>query len=107
LGSRLPAYGPLNCVVDSQRVEAWLRTLSTAPGSEAELALALMLGARRVHDRYRDISDEVRELVLARLESLRAAPHWIELVRAGGALQGEEANQVWGEALPLGLTLQG
>jgi len=107
LGSRWPAYGPLNCVVDSLRVEPWLRRLCRAPGSEPELALALMLGARRAHDRYRDISDEVRELVLDSLESLQATPHWIELVRAGGALQGEEANQVWGEALPLGLTLKG
>ncbi len=106
LGSRLPAYGPLNCVVDSQRVEKWLRSICTLHLAESELGLALMLCGRRVHDRYRDVDSETRELVLARMESFGASAHWIELVREGGQLEGDEASQVMGETLPLGLTLR-
>ncbi len=107
LGSRLPVYGPLNCVVDCERVEVWLRKLCSVQLSDTQLALALMLCGRRVHDRYRDIRHEVREMVIARLESQSAPLHWIDLVRDGGQLASDEANQVLGEALPLGLTLRG
>ena len=106
LASRQPAYGPLNCVVDSQHVERWLNELARCRGDEPELALALMLGGRRVHDRYRDISEATRQQVLTRMHSLAAPEHWLSLVRDGGQLHREEADQVWGEALPLGLTLR-
>lgn len=106
LGSRMPVYGPLNCVVDSKRVETWLSELTVLSLPESELALALMLCGRRVHDRYRDVSDHKRELIANRLQSLTAPEHWIALVREGGKLESDEANQVMGEALPLGLTLR-
>lgn len=107
LGNRLPAYGPLNCVVDTHRVEQWLRTLIGLRQAPAELSLALMLCGRRVDDRYRDISESVRQSVIARLEALPAPPlHAIALVRDGGNLAHEEATQVLGESLPLGLTLR-
>lgn len=107
LGNRLPAYGPLNCVVDTPRVEQWLRTLIGLRQAPAELSLALMLCGRRVDDRYRDISASVRQSVIARLEALPAPPlHAIALVRDGGNLAHEEASQVLGEALPLGLTFR-
>ena len=108
LGNRLPAYGPLNCVVDSRRVEQWLQALIGLRHAPPELSLALMLCARRVDDRYRDISESVRQSVIARLESLPVPPlHAIALVRDGGSLAHEETTQVLGEALPLGLTFRG
>lgn len=106
LGSRSPTYGPLNCVVDTTHVESWLEQLLKLPVSEPELALALMLCARRVQDRYRDIDAGLRELVCQRLVRASASEHWLTLVRDGGTLVGEEADQVWGEALPLGLTFR-
>ncbi len=111
LGSRLPTYGPLNCVVDVDRVSGWLRQLikldtSTGKLPQADLVLALMLTGRRVNDRYRDISHELRQQVIEKLETCQAPEHAISLVREGGRLDSEEANQVLGESLPLGLTFR-
>ena len=106
LGNRVPAYGPLNCVVDAQRVEMWLLVLCRLHGEWPELRLALTLCARRVEDRYRDISLAMRQQVLSRLESLQAPTHAIALVRDGGLLASEETEQMLGESLPLGLTLR-
>ena len=107
LGNRTPAYGPLNCVVDSERVEQWLNVLIGLRSTAPELSLALMLCARRVDDRYRDVSESTRQSVIARLESMASpSAHAIALVRSGGRLASEEATQLLGEALPLGLTLR-
>ncbi|MEO8268111.1 MAG: Hsp70 family protein [Aureliella sp.] len=107
LGNRTPAYGPLNCVVESVRVESWLSELIGLRSTAPELKLALMLCARRVDDRYRDVSESIRQLVVTRLESMPTpSPHAIALVRDGGHLASEEATQLLGESLPLGLTLR-
>ncbi len=109
IGSRVPTYGPLNSVVDVEPVAAWLRKLTSGSDElpSSALSLALMLCARRVNDRYRDLPSDVRRLVIDRLEQLKASPAAIALVREGGQLDGEVANQVLGEALPLGLKLLG
>ncbi|MCA9157599.1 MAG: Hsp70 family protein [Planctomycetales bacterium] len=107
LGNRTPAYGPLNCVVESERVERWLSVLIGLRSTAPELKLALMLCGRRVDDRYRDVSESIRQSVVARLESMpNPSAHAIALVRNGGRLASEEATQLLGEALPLGLTLR-
>ncbi|MEZ6153350.1 MAG: Hsp70 family protein [Pirellulaceae bacterium] len=107
LGNRTPAYGPLNCVVESERVERWLSVLIGLRSTAPELNLALMLCARRVDDRYRDVSESIRQSVIARLESMpHRSARAIALVRNGGRLASEEATQLLGEALPLGLTLR-
>ena len=106
LGNRTPAYGPLNCVVKNECVEQWLGALLGLRSTAPELKLALMLCARRVDDRYRDVSESMRQSVIARLESMpNPSAHAIALVRSGGRLANEEATQLLGEALPLGLTL--
>ncbi|MCA9133509.1 MAG: molecular chaperone DnaK, partial [Planctomycetales bacterium] len=106
LGSRVPAYGPLNGVLDVAVVTRWLRALAASSLTDANLGLALMLCGRRVGDRYRDVSPETRELILDKLQRLGAPQHMQDLVQHGGQLQSEEASQILGEALPLGLTLR-
>jgi hypothetical protein len=106
LGSRVPAYGPLNCVIDADKVSSWLERLSGATEQDPNFGLALMLCARRVDDRYRDVAPGVREAVLDKLNRIDAPEHYLQLVQQGGQLESEEATQILGEALPLGLTLR-
>ncbi|MCA9129061.1 MAG: Hsp70 family protein [Planctomycetales bacterium] len=103
LGSRTPAYGPLNTVIDAARVEKWLRQLCQLALTDPNYWLCLMLCARRVQDRYRDVSDETRALVAKCMQSANASEHYVALVTQGGQLQSEETAQILGEALPLGL----
>lgn len=106
LGSRVPTYGPLNTVVDAQHVESWLSELQLMNTvSLPALQLALMQCARRVHDRYRDVHDLRRADVIAQLQATNAPPHYLTLVSEGGQLAHEEANQIIGESLPLGLSI--
>ncbi|MEZ6136808.1 MAG: hypothetical protein R3C53_18080 [Pirellulaceae bacterium] len=58
-----------------------------------------------MHDRYRDIPDELRAEVSEALVALDAPAHYLELVQEGGQLANEEAAQILGESLPLGLRL--
>lgn len=106
LGARQLSYGPLNCVVDSQEVELWLNSLLSKPVDDPNFDLALMLCARLVHDRYRDIDESCRDKILGALESRGSSSHFIQLVRSGGQLAGEESTQILGDSLPLGLTLR-
>ncbi len=106
IGTRFPAYGPLNVVVDVHVATAWIEQLLGKKVDIENMTLALMLCARRVHDRYRDIADDLRDQVTCRLEERNAPEHVIELVRNGGRLKSEEATQMLGESLPLGLQFQ-
>ncbi len=107
LGSRVPTYGPLNTVIETAEVELWLEQLLARPAADHESTyqLALLQCARLVNDRYRDIDSDLRKRVIARLEQVGAPEHYIALVASGGQLATEEATQILGEALPLGLTL--
>ena len=105
LGARLPAYGPLNSVVEATTVSRWLEALLRHPLSDANYGLALMLCARRVNDRYRDIPDELRDEVLEQMRNSVIPEHYITLVRHGGQLEGEETAKILGDSLPLGLRI--
>lgn len=106
LGSRAPTYGPLNCVTDAEHVSTWLTQLVQLDLDDPNLPLALMLSARLVGDRYRDVSPQIRQSVHDKLVQLAAPAHYVELVVRGGQLHNEEATQILGEALPLGLRLK-
>ncbi len=106
LGARAPVYGPLNCVTPSGVVSEWLRRVMDMRIDDAMSNLAVMQMARRTDDRYRDISDKQREHVLDWLGQRGAAAHFFQLVREGGALESEEQNLVFGEALPKGLRIR-
>lgn len=105
VGARQPAYGPLNCVVGVPEAESWLERLLGLKLADSSLNLALMQCARRVGDRYRDINDQLRSDVLGRLQRTSAPEHYKTLVSQGGKLASEEAGEVMGDSLPLGLVL--
>lgn len=107
LGARQPAYGPLNCVIDTADVERWIERLLSHPIENDNYKLALMQCSRKVGDRYRDISDDLRAQVVQHLEHRGARANYIQLVRDGGSLAGEIASDILGDSLPLGLNLLG
>jgi hypothetical protein len=61
---------------------------------------------RRTGDRYRDLSDDLRESVLRWLSDRGATSHLVQLVREGGALREEEQRSVFGESMPRGLRIE-
>lgn len=105
IGARAPVYGPLNTVVPVTTVQPWLDRLMQLDAVDPTLALAVMQIARRTDDRYRDLPEGKRVAVADWLEAHGASQHLIELVRLGGALDTEEQDRVFGEALPKGLRL--
>lgn len=106
LGARVPAYGPLNAVVQQDDAERWTGQLLSSDSLDAQTAIALVSLTRRTGDRYRDVSHELREAVIAWLADHRAGEHAIQLVREGGELAPDEQDSVFGEALPKGLRLR-
>lgn len=106
IGSRVPMYGPLNTLVPIEVVERWVQVLMRFPELDKEPWFTVMQMVRRTGDRYRDLSEQVRSLVVNRMTTDQAPAHYTKLVREGGELEREEQNQVFGEGLPQGLQLQ-
>ncbi|WP_215409839.1 Hsp70 family protein [Janthinobacterium sp. JC611] len=108
VGARQPFHGSAHEVVDSATVADWLQVLlaldwkKTEPAAFAATHLARMTG-----DRSRDIADDLRATILARLKAVGAPPLWQAMV--GEVTQLDEANtkRMLGEALPPGLKLIG
>lgn len=107
VGARVPLYGPLNSVVPSDSAESWLKELIQFEPDDRMTDFAMMQMARHTGDRYRDISESLRDKTIARLERRDAASHYIELARHGGQLDQEEQAVVFGESLPIGLRMGG
>ena len=105
LGSRQPAYGPLNSTVDAQQVARWVEQLTRLPADRGGLPLAIVQLARRTGDRFRDLPATVVEDAVAWLRAADAPPHYIELLTTGGRLKTDEEAAVFGESLPLGIRL--
>jgi hypothetical protein len=109
LGARVLLYGPLNVVVHHQIVERWLDALvSFEPGHPSERlswAFCLTQLARRTGQRALDIEESHRQSVLTVLRSLSVPPHWVRMVEEVSELEGEEQSQMFGESLPIGLSL--
>ena len=102
-------YGPLNAVVHPQVVQAWIEAIvAFEPSHESErLAWAFCLAqlARRSGQRAIDIVDGHRQSVLAALRGLSIPGHWLQMVEELTELEAAEQNQLFGEALPIGLRL--
>ena len=105
LAARMPVYGPLNTVLAADVVADWMgRLFETAHGDGMDL-LAVMQMARRTEDRFRDLPEKLRVRIIDWLARHDAPPHFVELVRDGGALDREEQGSVFGESLPIGLRI--
>jgi hypothetical protein len=109
LGARVLLYGPLNAVVHPQVVQPWIDALLPfVPGHESErLAWAFCLAqlARCSGQRAIDVDESHRQSVLTVLRSQAVPEHWMRMVEEVAELGSEEQNQLFGEALPIGLRL--
>ncbi|MGK5079241.1 Hsp70 family protein [Janthinobacterium sp. HLX7-2] len=106
VGARQPFHGSAHEVVDSATVADWLAVLlaldwkKTEPAAFAATHLARMTG-----DRSRDIGDDLRATVLARLKAVGAPPLWQAMVSEVTQLDEASTKRMLGEALPPGLKL--
>ena len=105
LGSRQPAYGPLNTAIPVSRVEPWIESLIAIDPPEPALPLTIVQLGRKTGDRYRDLPDAVRSRAANYLESKAAPEHFVTLLTEGGNLDRDEEAAVFGDSLPLGIRL--
>jgi hypothetical protein len=105
LGSRQPAYGPLNTAIPSGQVKAWLESLVAIDPPESGLPLTIVQLARKTADRYRDLPEEIRASAADFLATKSAPEHLLTLLTEGGSLDRDEEAAVFGDSLPLGIRL--
>lgn len=106
IGSRVPVYGPLNLVLPVAVIRPWVNALlKSGDLTDSMTQLSLMQMCRRTQDRFRDIDQGQRQLVITELTQAAAPSHLLELIRDGGTLLNEEAGMILGENLPRGLRL--
>jgi molecular chaperone DnaK (HSP70) len=110
LGARVLLYGPANTVVAKETAERWTKALvgrAFAPGRETGDAIfALVQLARVAEDRARDLDDELRQSVIARLVELGADEPLLRPVREFHELEKAVQVQALGDSLPIGLRLK-
>jgi molecular chaperone DnaK (HSP70) len=106
VGARQPFHGSAHEVVDSATVAEWLAVLLALDWKKAEpAAFAAAHLARMTGDRSRDIADELRATILARLKAVGAPPLWQAMVSEVTQLDETATRRMLGEALPPGLKL--
>src|SRR5262249_21711391 len=106
LGAREPAYGPLNTRVPAADRAAWIEQPFESKLADVMIQFAFVNLSRRTGDRFRDIDEALRQQVVSWLKQCSAGDHALSLVSDGGWLDPEDANRVFGEALPKGLRLR-
>ena len=108
VGARQPFHGSAHEVVDSATVADWLQVLLALDWKKIEpAAFAAAHLARMTGDRSRDIADDLRATVLARLKAVGAPPQWHAMVSEVTQLDEANTKRMLGEALPPGLKLIG
>ncbi|BCZ79496.1 Hsp70 family protein [Paraburkholderia terrae] len=108
IGARLPFYGSAHGVVPPDIALPWLEAVLALDWKKVEpAAFAAVQLSRMTGDRSRDLPDAARETVIRRLETLGAAPAWIQMVRETVGLDEADTGRVFGESLPAGLKLIG
>jgi molecular chaperone DnaK (HSP70) len=105
LGARIPLYGPLHSVVAAEIAREWLKTLLELSTFTAVTASAIVLIARRIDDRSREIDEPIRQQAISRLLALGSAEETIQLLSKYVPPERVDAVRSFGESLPPGLQL--
>jgi molecular chaperone DnaK (HSP70) len=105
LGARIPLYGPLHSVVAAEIAREWLKTLLELSTFTAVTASAIVLIARRIDDRSREIDEPIRQQAISRLLALGSAEEAIQLLSKYVPPERVDAVRSFGESLPPGLQL--
>ena len=108
LGARVPFHGSAHTVVPPEQAAAWLEALLALDWRRVDGAAAAAANlARFSGDVARDLPAPTREAVAARLAAIQAPAGWIARLSELAPLDAAGERSVFGEALPLGLTLVG
>jgi molecular chaperone DnaK (HSP70) len=109
IGGRWPTYGPWNTVVPVVLAETWidqmLPHMPVQPVDVQSWMLALAQLARRTDQRGIDVSNGHRQSVLTGLKAAGANPELMELVSEVRDIGNDQAGQMMGDTLPLGLKM--
>lgn len=108
LAARAPFYGPADRVIPAQVVTPWIERILTAHAAVTDpVAQMVVHVARKTGDRARDVSEELLVRIDQWLEGLGpgAAAYRDRLRNPESALLPEEESWLFGETLPLGLSL--
>ena len=106
IGSRLPFHGSRHQVVSTDVACRWLTQILAEDWKKTPQAgFAATLIARMSGDRACDINEEMRQQVIGKLKLSKAPSSWIDMVEHFKELDEKEESQMFGEALPPGLTL--
>ncbi len=106
LGTRVPLYGSAHNVVPRVIAADWLQRVlqldwkKVQPAAFAAVSLARLSG-----DRERDLDSGLRRQVVARLRGARVSDHWVSLIEEVSELDEADHKRLYGDALPVGLTL--
>ncbi len=106
VGARLLFHAKAHHVLPPATVEPWLRQLLQIDWKKnPTAAFAAVLIARRCNDRARDLDDDLRLRTLEKLKSIKAPAAWTGMLETYQALDAQQEQQIFGEALPPGLRL--
>ncbi|MGB2666917.1 MAG: Hsp70 family protein [Candidatus Acidiferrum sp.] len=103
LGARIPLYGPLHSVVEPEIASEWLKALLDLSTHTAVTDSTVVLIARRIDDRSRDIDEAMREQAISRFMALGITEETIRLVSRYVPPERADAVRSFGESLPPGL----
>lgn len=106
LGTRIPFHGSAHNVIATDNIYLWLKPLlKTDWKKNTHAAFAAVMLTRMSGDRSRDIDEHYRQLILDKLEAIKAPGSWLKMITEVIQLDDIETKRVFGEALPSGLKL--
>jgi len=106
IGARQSLYGSAHQVVPPEVAGRWLEAVLAVDWKKVEqAAFAATQLARLTGDRSRDLPDELRDRVLARLRAINASATWITQISSVVELDQADERRAFGESLPAGLRL--
>ena len=106
IASRVPFHGSQHNVIPADVVSVWLKQILEIDWKKVPQAgFAATLIARMSGDRTSDVESDIRLQIIDKLKISKSPASWIEMVETYKELNAQEEKQIFGEALPPGLTL--
>ncbi len=106
VGSRVLVGADASFVLPAEETEKWLMlTMAVDWKKQPGAGLCAMMIARRCGDRMVDVSSEVRALVVEKMINAKCPESWVEMVQSVTTLDNADTKRMYGDALPMGLTL--
>ncbi|MGH8559902.1 MAG: Hsp70 family protein [Methylococcales bacterium] len=106
IAARVPFHGSVHNVIPPDTASQWLGVLIEQDWKKSpHIGFAVTILGRMSGDRERDLNEDHRLRILAKLQETKAPQSWSQLVREVTELEESDAKRIFGEALPPGLKL--